>query len=167
MDTESIRLSYRPQRITVLFVGESAPASGKFFYKADPPVFREIRRAFSQHFGLQCEDKEFLDWFKARGCFLDDLVHTPINDKVSDARKAARSKGVESLASRIAEYRPKTIIAIMKTIDPYVKDALRKSGVSATYHCVSFPGNGRQREFQDEMSKLLPNLPISQQPSGG
>ena len=164
MDTESIRLSYRPKRINVLFVGESAPASGKFFYKADPPVFREIRRAFSQHFGLRCEDREFLDWFKASGCFLDDLVHTHINDKASGARKAARSASVESLASRIAEYRPKTIISIMKAIDPYVKDARRKSGICTKYFCVPFPGYHWQREFRHEMCKLLPNLPISQQP---
>jgi hypothetical protein len=27
-----VRAEYRPQRITVLFVGESPPSNGKFFY---------------------------------------------------------------------------------------------------------------------------------------
>jgi hypothetical protein len=32
---EIIRTRYRPDRITTLFVGESAPASGAFFYHGD------------------------------------------------------------------------------------------------------------------------------------
>jgi hypothetical protein len=32
---ESLRQSYRPQQVRVLFVGESPPAGGTFFYRAN------------------------------------------------------------------------------------------------------------------------------------
>jgi hypothetical protein len=39
MDIEALRLSYKPEHIKILFVGESAPASGKFFYKGNSMLF--------------------------------------------------------------------------------------------------------------------------------
>jgi len=33
--TEDIRKSYLPNDVKILFLGEAAPASGKFFYKGD------------------------------------------------------------------------------------------------------------------------------------
>jgi len=35
MDIEALRRSYRPEKVRLLMVGESAPASGKFFYLGD------------------------------------------------------------------------------------------------------------------------------------
>lgn len=34
-ENENIRERFRPSKIKVLFIGESAPASGDFFYKED------------------------------------------------------------------------------------------------------------------------------------
>ena len=36
MDTEKIRKLFKPDRIKLLLVGESPPASGKFFYSKSP-----------------------------------------------------------------------------------------------------------------------------------
>jgi len=35
-DLDKLRLRYRPDKISVLFVGESPPAGGTFFYKSSP-----------------------------------------------------------------------------------------------------------------------------------
>jgi hypothetical protein len=40
MDTEAVRARYRPPRITTLFVGESPPASGKFFHAGNTVLAR-------------------------------------------------------------------------------------------------------------------------------
>jgi hypothetical protein len=42
---EALRRSYRPRRITTLFVGESVPHGGTFFYNQDSGLFREMRKA--------------------------------------------------------------------------------------------------------------------------
>jgi hypothetical protein len=37
IDVEAIRRAHRPEPIATLFVGESAPVSGDFFYRGNPP----------------------------------------------------------------------------------------------------------------------------------
>src|SRR6516164_459292 len=69
---EEIRASYRPERITTLFVGESAPHGGTFFYNQDSGLFREIRKAFQG-------GAHFLETFRQSGFYLDDLVLEPVN----------------------------------------------------------------------------------------
>ena len=43
MDTEAVRARYRPNRIATLFVGESPPASGKFFYYENTALARNVK----------------------------------------------------------------------------------------------------------------------------
>jgi hypothetical protein len=47
VETEALRNVYRPERVRVLFVGESPPVSGAFFYQADPihPLLTPQRRS--------------------------------------------------------------------------------------------------------------------------
>ena len=49
---EFTRARYRPDRITTLFVGESAPASGAFFYHGDSAMLRYMQRATEAAFGV-------------------------------------------------------------------------------------------------------------------
>ena len=60
METELVRERFRPERITTLFVGESAPASGDFFYYGNSGMTRYMQRAMG-HIG-----DNFLESFKAR-----------------------------------------------------------------------------------------------------
>lgn len=60
MDIETIRSTFRPDRIDVLFVGESAPTAGTFFYKGDSSAFREMRKAFSRHLLVSLDATNFL-----------------------------------------------------------------------------------------------------------
>lgn len=77
MDTESIRQSYKPDTISLMLVGESPPANGKFFYvKSTMTTF--TARAFEMSHKLT-DNREFLEYFKSCGCYLDDLSHTPVD----------------------------------------------------------------------------------------
>lgn len=87
-DVERLRLALKPDTIKVLFVGESAPAGGTFFYKADSNLYRYTREAFSVAFGLTCASgRDFFDLFKAHGFYLDDLCDTPVNDLSKTLRR--------------------------------------------------------------------------------
>jgi hypothetical protein len=44
-EVEALRASYRPERITTLFVGESAPINGTFSYDGDNSMVRHMRQA--------------------------------------------------------------------------------------------------------------------------
>jgi len=63
-DIETVRASYRPQNISPLFIGESAPSSGEFFYYGGNQLWREMKRAFEASFG---PGGDFLERFKAYG----------------------------------------------------------------------------------------------------
>jgi len=52
------RAEYRPQRVTVLFVGESPPSNGKFFYYGNNDLLRNMRSVMGEMPG---EDRDFLE----------------------------------------------------------------------------------------------------------
>src|SRR5690242_19723225 len=76
---EALRLKYRPPVAYTLFVGESAPASGRFFYHGNTLFTRYMQNAFDAAYG-HSTDVPFLMRFKSFGWYLDDLVLTPVND---------------------------------------------------------------------------------------
>ncbi len=152
-DIEKLRHSFRPDKITVLFVGESAPAGGTYFYLGNSQVYRYLKRAFNG-------DEKFLSEFKEKGYFLDDLVLEPINDKTRAARRRFHENAVSSLAERLTVYRPLAVISLLKFIEEPVRDAVLMAGLSQVpYFSVPFPGNGRQKEFEQEIARIIPLLP--------
>jgi hypothetical protein len=45
-DHAALRARHRPERVTILFVGESPPACGQFFYNRDSRLYRAMLHAF-------------------------------------------------------------------------------------------------------------------------
>jgi hypothetical protein len=149
--TEALRISYRPIRITTLFIGESAPASGKFFYDGDNSMVRYMARA------LSVPEDQLLERFKTNGRYRRSCA---LPDQSNDPSRTARGVGCfgAQLKDRIARYRrlQSTHLKSMKSV---VEDATAGSGHTCSVYAVSFPGMGQQARFQTEMVELLPGLP--------
>lgn len=154
---ETTRASYRPKRISTLFVGESAPASGDFFYYGNTNMTRYMERALAAA-GLR-GDGAFLDRFKALGFYLDDLVLTPVNKLENAERRTLCRAAEKSLADRITEYRPQAIVTLMVGIGDIVHAAAKAAGSNADLYVVPFPGMGQQTRFLKAMADILPKLP--------
>jgi hypothetical protein len=146
LEIERIRESYRPHAIRTLFVGESRPANGKFFSDSEP---RPITRWFEK--ALELGGDDFLARFRDSGLYLDDLVLTPVNLSTNADKARLRREAVPGLRERITRYAPNLVVAIMKGIGPFVRDAAK--GISR-FEVVPFPGNSHQRKFLEEMRKL-------------
>jgi hypothetical protein len=105
---ELLRERFRPQRTRVLFIGESRPASGAFFYKGDSTLERYTRMAFD---GVPAAPdtpasiQEFLARFKSSGFYLVDLCVEPVNALARGDRKKLRRKSEARLASTIKALR--------------------------------------------------------------
>ncbi|MEZ5822315.1 MAG: hypothetical protein R3D82_16075 [Xanthobacteraceae bacterium] len=155
-DVEATRASYRPDRMKTLFVGESAPASGDFFYYGNNNMLKHMQRAVDAALG---EGGEFLDRFKSYGWFLDDLVLVPVDKLAPPERKAKCVEATESLADRIALYQPLAIVSLLVSIRPIVEKAAKQAGSTAQMYGVPFPGMGQQSRFHNEMLKIVPLLP--------
>jgi hypothetical protein len=151
---ENLRRSYRPDPITTLFVGESAPHGGTFFYDQNSGLFREMRKAFHGN-------RHFLEDFKRNGFYLDDLVLTPVNHLGTKDRRSLCRRAITSFAERLKDYRPKAIVILLHSIQPMVLQAMREAGVSNEPYCTPYPGFGNQPGFHKAMAEIIPNLPIA------
>jgi hypothetical protein len=154
INAKALRARHRPDTIKVLFVGESAPASGKFFYAANSDAYRYLSEAIGPHL---VGPAPFLDRFRDGGLYLDEVL-TPVNHLAKRDRKARNANAAPALTARIAIYQPRVIVCIAKTIRRPVTQAHVMSGVCCPVHIVSFPGNGRQANFRRELGALLPGL---------
>jgi hypothetical protein len=153
-DLENVRKSYRPDHITTLFVGESAPHGGTFFYTQNSGLFREIRKSF-------CGQTRFLEDFKHNGFYLDDLVLEPVNHLDAKDRRSLCRDAVSSFVERLKDYNPRAIVVLLMSIRPMVLDAIQAAGLSCAVYCTPYPGFGNQPRFHRAMSEIIPNLPVA------
>ena len=157
-DLEKRRHSFRPDHISTLFVGESRPKSGRFFYERNSLLYHKMKEAFEEVFGGSAS---FLDDFKGKGFFLDDLSREPINHiKDKRERKARRREGVSPLAQRMRDYQPQAVVVVMCAIEPMVVDAMREAGLgNLKPYVVPFPRNEHLKRFKNKMADIIPKLP--------
>jgi len=151
---EELRKRFRPALITTLFVGESAPASGRFFYSGDSSLFYAMKREFGNQ-------ETFLEDFKDKGFYLDDLVLTPINKLGRHERMKQRQEAVPKLAKRLVEYKPRAVVVVMRAILPTVWKAMRMAGVSYEPFCVPHPAFGNWTRFSNAMKEIIDSLPVA------
>jgi len=102
---------------------------------------------------------DFLDCFKGYGWYLDDLVLTPINRLTRAQRREEHRASRQSLARRIAEYRPLAIVSLLLDIRDIVDAAAVDAASNAPRYAVPFPGMGQQGRFRAGIARILPLLP--------
>lgn len=157
-DTEKIRRAYLPGKVKILFIGESAPDSGGFFYKGDA-LARNTQVAFERALNRKFTDSmEFLRFFMKTGCYFDDLSPVPVNKMPPDQRDAALKAGVHALSKRIDKYSPEKIIVVMKKIKGYVFEALGKSKLDdVSIHVLNYPGYSKRniKKYINQLTRLV------------
>lgn len=154
-EIENLRNEYRPKKIKVLFVGESAPFGGAFFYKEAGLVHDQFRQTLTPFVG---KNTSFVKAFMAAGFYLDDLVLEPVNRLSRSQRKAAHVNSIPSMTARLTEYEAPFVVAFMKDIALPVAQAIIASEVRCRFEVVPFPGHGRQGEFRASMDAILPEI---------
>ena len=113
---DELRERYRPRQVKTLFVGESSPAQGTHFYRADSNLFRATRSAFADALGQDAvpDGEAFLRFFRDQGCLLVDLASEPVN----------RERGVKRLAKTMRDAKPAQMVAVKKDIESAVRRAM-------------------------------------------
>ncbi len=157
MDTETLRKSYKPDRIKLLFIGESPPRSGNFFYNKGS-LTNFTSRAFEKVFGRVFSDTQsFLIFFRLSGCYLEDICLEPV-DKLPPKERTMMLKGsVEYFSVRLKEYSPVAIVIVLKRIESHVKKALRKADICCPIYTLPFPGFGQQKNYITKLCEILQN----------
>ena len=75
-EQERLRRSFLPTELRLLLIGESAPASGRFFYQRDSGLYRAVRDAF-RIVETGITDESFLEAFQAFAQSLAQLWQPP------------------------------------------------------------------------------------------
>jgi hypothetical protein len=156
---ERLRERYRPERVRILFVGESPPASGRFFYQADSGLYSAIRDTFLAAFPDLRKD-HFLESFRSMGCYLVDLSEKPVDRLNARARRRACMAGETRLVRRIRQLDPEIIVTVVQSIAENVERAANSAGWNGLHVVLPYPGRW-QRYRQEFRRKLLPVLRAS------
>lgn len=138
-ERERLRESFRPQCIQLLFIGESPPASGRFFYSANSGLYRAMRMAF-QIADSKVDDENFLAVFQQHGCYLTDLWHEPVDSLPSDRRRALRKAGEKYLARQLKRFRPVMIAPVLRSIANNVENAASLAAWHGRILQLPYPG---------------------------
>ncbi len=144
----------------VLFVGESRPAQGTFFYAADSTLSRYTAGAFEKAFRVHFRDHlEFLRYFMESGCYLTDMCVEPVNRvKEGNERLALCRRGIPRLTDDLRRWNPGAVVTIKKTLGPLVDLAIVASAVECKNYVLPFPAMGHQGRYERELTETLIRL---------
>jgi hypothetical protein len=164
-DTDSgvadLRDDFRPRKVVTLFVGESSPAQGTHFYKADSNLYRATQAAFAAALGESNVPTgvAFLKFFATKGCWLVDLADAPVNNLGATERKAAVDAGIPELAELIAETKPKNVVVIKSDIVKPVQQAIDLAGAKkVTLLTLRYPLRQWRGVYVNELGAWLKEM---------
>lgn len=156
MTDEQLRRSYRPRHVRLLFVGESPPASARFFYKRNSGLYRAMREVF-EAVEPAVNDETFLEMFQASGCYLIDLCPKPVDRMPPVLRCATCRASEQSLARTIARLHPQMIATMLRSIEGNVSHAVAQALWSGPLLKLPYPG--RWAHLKTEfVTRLLPAI---------
>lgn len=160
MELEKVRRSFRPSSVKVLFVGESAPAGGTFFYLGNSNLERYTQEGFEIAYGIKIDSaKVFLNKFMNNGFYLDDLCLTPVNHMIDVDRKRARTEAISDFALRLKDIKPKVVVTIIGSIKKQIDKAIIEAGMNGIPHYqLPFPAMSHQQRYVRELSGILQEL---------
>jgi hypothetical protein len=155
------RDQYIPTITRFVFVLESPPASGRYFYNAEGPLSEPLFRAMMRDvLKITPTSKEMgLKEFAARGLFLVDATYTPVNHLSEQQRGATILRDFPLLEEALHQYAgPQTGIVLVKA---NVCRLLEKKLVVAGFKVLNrgtvipFPSSGQQTNFTEAVEKVL------------
>jgi hypothetical protein len=125
--------------VRILFVGESPPASGRFFYRRDSGLYRAIRDAFRE-IDPALSDESFLAAFRAAGCYLIDACPRPVDRLDRLERTAAVRASERDLGRTIRRLRPDAIVTVVRSTAATVERAASSAGWQGPMIVLPYPG---------------------------
>jgi len=159
---DELRAQFRPDQVRWLFVGESSPAGGTHFYRANSNLFRATQEAFAQALGAGVPSgPAFLHFFRQHGAWLVDLADRPVNRMEGRSRNETVKAGVERLSRLIAESRPERIFVVKASIAPAVRHAATAAGSDSELVELPFPVRQWRSAYIRELAAAIGETDLS------
>ena len=171
---------YTPKHPKIIFVLESPPVSGKYFYDPEGPTTEPLFSAMMKdvlELSPQTKHKGLTE-FETRGYLLLDATYTPVNipGNKSARMKAAAAQITKDFPLLVAELRkhPDTqLVLVMANVRELLDRKLKTEGFTVlndkllqvprdriltrrlTHGVIPFPGNGWRIEFRTTVRHVL------------
>jgi hypothetical protein len=148
---------FRPDQLRVLFIGESPPAGGKFFYDGNSKLYRVTRESFEEAIPALRREPDFLEAFRGLGCYLEDLATRPVNGLADAERQRACAEGIGPLARRIRPYQSLAVTLVIKRIERPAREALLRAQLGdVPLNKLPFPGRlAHELAYRDQLANLV------------
>jgi hypothetical protein len=165
-DYLSLRERYYPKHAKIIFVLESPPKSGLYFYNPDGLVTEPLFRAMMKDvLEIQPKSKhEGLTEFAAWGYLLIDATYIPVNGLSSDVRDAVIEKDFPLLVEelhRYADSETKVVLVkvnVCKLLESRLVD--QRFTVLNRGKRIPFPSTGQQNKFRSLVRPMLGLGPV-------
>jgi hypothetical protein len=173
-DYARARDRYKPDKVIVLFIAESPPSSGGYFYFSQTigkdHLFRETMKALelwplSRPMGKGLDKRPFLAAFHSKGFFLIDTCELPVDKLPPAERRNAIVRGADRIVYKVKHLDPTNIVIVKKTVFHPIREALEKAGLRAMVlnkAPLPFPSHGNQQKFRDGLRHALKKRALSQ-----
>ena len=170
MDYIEAREKYNPTRIglpiEVLWIAESPPVAGGYFYFEKPSgkghFFRETMKAlgwWDEKLWMQSglDKKSFLRKFQESGFFLLDLSDNPVNGLSRSERKKALQDSLPGLLKEVTRLAPKRILIIKRNVFDIACASLSELEYTVlNKKPIPFPSNHWQAEYRRLVRYYIP-----------
>ena len=156
MDYEKLRNAYKPDTVKILFVGESRPQQGTFFYLENSNLFSYTKQAFEN-----AKIDFSLSKFKELGCWLYDVCDCPVNGCSETDRNKKIDEGIKDLTNTINQLKPEFIIVVKQGyFGKAVMQKISENGYIKQKNALNlpFPSCGHQHQYRDQLAQKLEQL---------
>lgn len=160
----NLRSNYRPQKIRVIFVLESPPVSGNFFYDPAGRVTEPLFSAMMKLIGCKPSNKnDGLVAFAREGFFLVDATYKPVNHIKSEKQRSQTILSdlpelIKDLKGISASQKHKVkIVPVKANICRLLEESLKSNRLNVINNgvVIPFPSHGHQHKFQETIRKVL------------
>jgi len=162
------RNKYKSENLKVIFILESPPKSGKYFYDPEGEITEPLFKAMMELIGCKPADKvSGLTEFAKKGFIIVDASYTPVNHyKEGKDRDQAIMVWRSTLLKDLEGLTPdkKTPIVLVKAnICRLFVEPLKSAGFNVINNgaTIPFPSTGQQGKFRKQIASVLQNAGIT------
>jgi hypothetical protein len=156
-----LRSRYLPSKLNLIFILESPPVSGKYFYDKTGKITEPLFSAFMKFLNYSPSDKtDGLERFKNEGYLLVDATYKEVNKLRGKIRDYTILSDYNRLIEDLENMCPEknvAIILVKANICRMFDERLTERGFNVLNRgiVIPFPSHGQQKRFHSEISKVL------------
>lgn len=156
-----LRKRYLPSKLNLIFLLESPPVSGNYFYDETGKTTEPLFSAFMKFLSYSPADKrDGLEHFKNRGFLLVDATYKQVNKLKGKVRDYTILSDYNRLIDDLENMCPVKnipIILVKANICRMFDERLTERGFNILNKgvVIPFPSHGQQKRFHLEISKVL------------